>query len=81
VRVRVNLKRIIDENAVLKQEIVANSQHEVHFTIQLYSHGRPLGTQQCSNFFVPKHLFDEPIIFQTLYQDLSLDAKLAIAVW
>lgn len=78
---RVNLKRIIDENAVLKQEIVANSQHEVHFTIQLYSHGRPLGTQQCSNFFVPKHLFDEPIIFQTLYQDLSLDAKLAIAVW
>jgi hypothetical protein len=81
IRVRVNLKRIIDENGILKNEIVANSLHEVHFTLQLYSHGRPQGTQQCSNFFVPKNLFDEPIIFNILYQDLSLDAKIAVSVW
>lgn len=81
IKVRVNLKRIIDENGILKNEIVANSQHEVHFTLQLYSHGKAQGIPQCSNFFVPKNLFDEPIIFNTLYQDLSLDAKLALSVW
>lgn len=81
VRVRINLKRIIDENGILKQEITAGSLHEIHFTLQLYSHGKPQGAPQCSNFFIPKHLFDEPIIFSFLYQDLTLDSKVAISVW
>ena len=81
IRVRVNLKRIIDENGILKNEIDANSLHEVHFTLQLYTHGKPQGAAQCSNFFVPKNLFDEPIIFNYLYQDLTLDSKIAISIW
>ena len=58
VKVRVNLKRIIDENGILKNEIAINSLHEVHFTVQLYANSRPLGATQNSNFFVPKNLFD-----------------------
>ncbi len=81
VKVRINLKRIIDENAIIKNEITVNSLHEVHFTLQLYTNGRPLGMPQCSNFFIPKNLFDESIIFNYLYQDLSSDAKIAISIW
>lgn len=81
VRVRINLKRIIDENGILKNEIAANSSNEVYFSLQLYSHGKAQGTQQCSAFFVPKSLFDEPIIFNYLYADLTLEAKVAISIW
>ena len=81
VKVRVNLKRIIDENGILKNEISINSLHEVHFTVQLYTNSRPLGAIQNSNFFVPKNLFDEPIIFNCFYQDLSADSKIAISIW
>ena len=80
-RVRINLKRIIDENGILKSEIVASSSNEVYFQLELYSHGKAQGTSQASNFFVPKNLFDEPIIFNYLYQDLSLDCKIAISIW
>jgi hypothetical protein len=49
--------------------------------VQLYTNSRPLGAVQNSNFFVPKNLFDEPIIFNCFYQDLSADSKIAISIW
>lgn len=58
VKVRINLKRIIDENSIIKNEIIVNSLNEIHFTLQLYTNGRPLGLPQVSNFFIPKNLFD-----------------------
>lgn len=80
-KVRINLTGIIDENKIIKNEITPHCLHEIHFTLQLYTNNRPLGIPVLSNFFIPKNLFEESIIFNYLYQDLSFDSKIAISIW
>ena len=80
-QVRIDIKRLIDENLVLKNQSEPNCVAEIYFTLDLISHGQCFSPKKYSKVYPKKLELNEPIIFDWKYSDLSPWSRIAITVW
>lgn len=81
-RVRLDMKRLIDENNVLKNQI--SNQHtinEIYFVFELISHNEIYSPKKYSKTYPQKLELNEVILFDWVYENLSLDSRIAITIW
>lgn len=78
--VRLTIKRLIDENKTLSQFNDPEVQYELMFSCELVVDGETVLPIRRTRF-TKKLLYDEPIIFNYRYRDLSYNSIVAINIW
>jgi hypothetical protein len=61
--VRIDIKRLIDVNNVLNNEIVSDAINEIYFTLEMISHSKICSATQYSKISIMKLEINEPILF------------------
>lgn len=80
-RVRLDMKRLIDENGVLKNQIAETSTNEIYFVFELITHNEVYSPKKYSKIYPKKLELNESILFDWNYENLSVDSQIAISVW
>lgn len=82
IRVRFDIKRVIDENNVLKNQTSSqNCINEIFFTFELISHNEIYSSMKYSKTYPQKLELNEAILFDWTYENLSFDSRIAITIW
>jgi Uma2 family endonuclease len=66
-RVRIDIKRLIDENNVLKNQSTPNSTNEIYFVFELISHNHIDSPKKYSKTYPQKLELNEVILFDWVY--------------